>query len=300
MAERKRKTTTPEREWYDYARDPALALLKGGVNAGEALVGLADMATLGGAGWVADRMGYNPEIARAYIDRWQSPAQQTANSAVAEARGYGDTAGAMLRNPSTIGNMALELAPQVASAAGVGRRVVLGGGKSAARALSRNVPGWVRAQNTAVAGAAGEGLMGAGNTAAQVRREANQQGAPLYSMENAGRMAGNAALNAGIGYLGGQALRGLRFNDVDSAALNQAYAGMRGETPRMFGTGANRGVAASTGGEMLLENPAQQSAGDYLDAAGDLARRAVGGFLPETTRRREEDEKKRRQNVAVQ
>lgn len=299
MAERKRKTTTPEREWYDYARDPALALLKGGVNAGEALVGLADMATLGGAGWVADRMGYNPEIARAYIDRWQSPAQQAANSAVAEARGYGDTAGAMLRNPSTIGNMALELAPQVASAAGVGRRVVLGGGKSAARALSRNVPGWVRAQNTAVAGAAGEGLMGAGNTAAQVRREANQQGAPLYSMANAGRMAGNAALNAGIGYLGGQALRGLRFNDVDSAALNQAYAGMRGETPRMFGTGANRGVAASTGGEMLLENPAQQSAGDYLDAAGDLARRAVGGFRPETGRR-EEDEKKRRQNVAVQ
>lgn len=306
MAERKKR---PEREWYDYLRDPALAVLKGGVGAGEAMMGLADLASGGRASQVMNRsFGYDPQQARAILDSWQSPAQQAANQEVADAQGFAATAGAALRNPSTIGNSLLELAPQVAGAAGLGRATV---GQLARAAVGREAAkqGMVGATRNLLSGAAGEGLMGAGNTAAQLRRELPAEepfAAPDYQ-----RAIESGLVNAATGLAGGYALRGanaaaqagmrranvpdrvrdaLAFGEVDSALSNRLDTGANGAGVRRvlpdIGTGGNRALAASVGGEAVLENPAQQFA---------------GGFMPNAraAKRREEEEEKKRRAVAA-
>lgn len=74
---------------------------------------------------------------------------------VADADGFVGTAKAMLENPSTIATSVGELIPQMLGGADVARGVLAAGAKVA----------------PAIGGAIGEGVLGAGSQAEQVRQE---------------------------------------------------------------------------------------------------------------------------------
>ena len=117
------------------------------------------MATGGEAGKAAEGLGFQPQKAREIIDTWQSPELQQAKAAVSQAKGFIPTVAAMVQNPSTIVDSALESAPSMIGGAGV------------ARGLLKYAPNAVKAASTAIgvtegtlAAGAGEGVVAAGAT----------------------------------------------------------------------------------------------------------------------------------------
>jgi hypothetical protein len=81
--------------------DTGISLVKGAIGVPEAIVGVADLATGGQAGRLAEQAGFRPKEARAALDELLSPQQQAENREVQQASGFMETARAMLKNPST-------------------------------------------------------------------------------------------------------------------------------------------------------------------------------------------------------
>ena len=196
--------------------DTAVSALKGAIGLPESIVGLADMATGGYAGKLAEDVGFRPKEAKAALDDLYSPEQKEANQYVQDANGFVDTIKRGIQTPSVIGHSVIESLPQML------------GGASVARGLVSAVP----KLGAMAGGAIGEGIIGGGSAAEQLRQGSND--GLLNGQQLSGALASGAG-TAAFGALGGKAAgskigQRLGLTDVDTAmaggALNATNAGL--------------------------------------------------------------------------
>lgn len=197
------------------AIDAGITLLKGAIGLPEAAVGLLDIPTLGYAGKLLEQAGFKPKEAKEILDTYLSEAQQAANRQVKEAQGFIPTAKAALQNPSTIATSIGESLPQMLGGAGI------------ARGLLKVAPGI----GATAAGAAGEGILGAGSAAEQIRQEAKDK---LLTGKQALASIASGVGTAAFGLAGGKLAAKLGLDDVDTllagGASQAAKAAAAGET----------------------------------------------------------------------
>lgn len=190
----------------DYARDAAAWAAKGAVAVPEAVVGLADIATGGRAGKILENeggaVGFRPKQAREAINEWHSDATKEAQRKFQEAEGLGGKFKAAVENPSNIVGAVVESLP------------AMGAGGVAARALGAATRlGQAGAKGAAAAGALGEGIVGAGSAAEQIRQETDDG---LLSPGQVAAAAATGAATAGFGYAGGRAAQRLGIGDAET------------------------------------------------------------------------------------
>ena len=196
--------------------DTAVSALRGAISVPEAAVGLADIPTGGAVGRGLEKVGFRPKEAKAALEELYSPEQRAVFEGQKATKGFLPTAGYMLRNPSTIYHGVVESAPSV----------VAGGAAARGIRAATQIPAWA-------AGAAGEGLVGAGLSAEQIR-QASETGymTPQQSL---------AALASGVGTgviggIGGRVAQRYGLGDIETALA-------KGELPtRAVGKGAIRRI----------------------------------------------------------
>lgn len=230
----------------DWARDVGVTALKGAVGLPQAFAGLLNLAdtvnrgtapaslreAMGdptsrpGVGKALEDAGLRFEDAQKGLDELYSPAQQAANRKVAEADGFLPTVQAALENPSTIARAAVESIPQMLGGAAVGRAVVAGAPK---------VAPWL-------AGAIGEGAIGAGSAAEQIRGESKDG---ELTLGQALAALGSGATTAALGAAGGRVAQKLGLGDVDTmlvAGPTKLKASPLGFAKQVIGSGISEGV----------------------------------------------------------
>lgn len=203
-----------------YVADPAISLLKGAISIPESAVGLADIVTGGAAGRGAEDLGFRPKDARAALDELLSPEQQAANKRLQDASGFVDTVATAVTNPSTIGHAILESAP------------LMGGGGVVARGLMKAAP----KVGGAVAGGIGEGTVGAGSAAEQIRQETP---GGEFGAKQALSALGSGAGTAAFGVAGGKFAQSkygkkLGLTDIDTAIAQGTLTGPAGASKVNF------------------------------------------------------------------
>jgi hypothetical protein len=185
------------------AIDAGVTLLKGAIGLPEAFVGLADIPTLGRVGKLLEKAGYKPNEAKEILDTYLSEAQQYANRQVKETKGFLPTIGAALKNPSTIATTVGESLPQMLGGAGAARTIL--------KAAPKTAP--------YLAAAAGEGLLGAGSAAEQIRQETEDG---LLTGKQALSAVGSGAGTAAFGVAGGKLAKKLGLDDIDTMLVGGA------------------------------------------------------------------------------
>lgn len=202
-----------ERTFKGTLGDIGVTVGKGIVGLPQSIVGLADIATLGYTGKALDAAGLKFNETQRILDSLYSPAQQRANTEVRNAEGFFDTLGAAISNPSVIATTVGESLPQMLGGAAIARGILGIGAKTVA--LGPNLPGWlartVGASAPLVAGAAGEGVIGAGSAAEQIR------GDGTLSLGQAGAAAASGAGTGLLSLLGGKLAQKLGVADIDTA-----------------------------------------------------------------------------------
>jgi len=193
----KRKQENPERSVLGTVLDSGISLLKGAIGLPEAFVGLADIPTTGRIGKFLEEQGYKPKEAKAILDTYLSEAQQAANRKVKEAEGFGPTILAGLQNPSVIASSAAESLPQMLGGAGISRGLL--------KAAPTIAP--------FLAGALGEGALGAGSAAEQLREESKTG---LLTPKEALSAVGSGVGTAAFGAVGGRLANKLGLDDVET------------------------------------------------------------------------------------
>jgi hypothetical protein len=183
--------------------DVGVSTAQGIVGAGEGLLGLADIPTMGHAGRgaeIAEKavFGGTSKDLQAYLETLKSPEAKLAQEKVAEAKGFFPTAGAMLENPSTIAGSIAESVPSMIGGAGI------------ARAALKEVPGL--AGKTLGAAAVGEGTMSAGSTAESIRQ---QEESGLITPGQGAISGISGALTGSLGIFGGKVANKLGVGDID-------------------------------------------------------------------------------------
>lgn len=202
----KRKEDNPDRSVSDVAIDSGITFLKATIGLPESFVGLADIPTAGRIGKFLEEKGYKPKEAKAILDTYLSEAQQAANRKVKEAEGFGPTLVAGLQNPSVIATSAAESLPQMLGGAGAARGIMK---------AAPSVAPWL-------AGALGEGLMGAGSSAEQMRQDsATGLLSGKQSLAAVGSGVGTAAFGAAAGRLANK----LGLDDVETMLASGATQG---------------------------------------------------------------------------
>ncbi|MDD2990620.1 MAG: hypothetical protein PHI64_16890 [Zoogloea sp.] len=197
--------------------DVPISLAKGIVGAGEAAVGLADLASGGKAGKALNELtGYDPKATKQFFDEGYSAAQQEANRKVADAEGFGGTLGAMLENPSTIGHTVVESLPSTLGGAAFGRALLPKGGAIAKAML-------------------GEGAIGAGSLAEGIRQETADQ--ELTALQSGAAALGGIGTGL-LGGLGGAIGRRLGVDDLDVALARGSLGTSTKGLPRRVVEGA--------------------------------------------------------------
>jgi len=222
-----RKQESPDRSVSDAVLDSGITLLKGTIGLPEAFVGLADIPSRGAIGKFLERSGYKPKEASAILDSYLSEAQQAANRKVSEAKGFVPTIQASLQNPSTIATSIGESLPQMIGGAGV------------ARGLLKAAP----ALGPVIAGGLGEGILGAGSAAENIRA---QNADKLLTTKQSLAALGSGAGTALFGVAGGRLAQKLGLDDIDTLL---AAGGGRGGSKsvadfakRALGSGVSEGV----------------------------------------------------------
>lgn len=226
-----------------YVKDMGIATAKGVIGLPEAVVGMADLVTGGQAGKIAEQAGFRPKVAKSMLSEYFSPQQKAADAAVNEAKGFLPTVGAMLQNPSTIVNQALESAPSMIGGAGV------------ARGAMKLIPG----MSPIVAGAIGEGATAAGQNAEQVRQE--DPNGTLTGKQSAILVA-SGLLTGGIGLASGKLANKLGIGDVETM-LASGHLGPVGA--EAAAAGAKKGVARKVAEGMAVEGVGQELPQSYQE-----------------------------------
>ncbi len=246
----------PEREWYDYIRDPALMAAEGVIDTGESAVGLLDLATKGYAGKALDYLGYDPDVTREFIASGYSDAQQEANRRVEEASGLLGTLDAIKDNPSTALRLAIRSAPSMVGGMAAGKLAAMGVSRVAPLLAGRIAPYAYMA--------AGEGLTMAGSQAEQLRRENADRG--LHAKDYAAATTTGVA-GAGVGVLGARAAKAMGVETVDTVLANLAF-------------NEGRTVTTGTAGEIGKQAVKKLGLGTGIEVAEE-----IGQTIPETAAR---------------
>ena len=193
-------------------KDVGISALKGAIAVPEAAVGLADLVTGGYAGKLLENeggaVGFRPKQAKAALDEGYSAPQKAAFARVQAAEGLGDTFMAAVQNPSVIGQSVVESLPLM----GAGGVLARGGLALAPRLAAAPGAG-------IVAGAVGEGAVGAGSAAESIRQ---QSADGLLTGGQAGLAAASGGATALFGYLGGKVAQKLGIADVDTMLAGAA------------------------------------------------------------------------------
>ncbi len=202
----KRKQEVPERTISGTVIDAGIALLKTAISVPEGYVGLVDLPTMGYAGKILQKAGFNPKEAKAILDTYYSEAQQSADRRVSETKGVLPTVGAALENPSVIAkSIAESIGPML-------------GGAFIAKGLMKGAP----AIAPYIAGGLGEGIMGAGSAAEQIRQESKDQ---LLSGKQVLSAIGSGIGTALFGIAGGRLAHKLGFEDIDTLLVSGSTQG---------------------------------------------------------------------------
>src|SRR3990167_980246 len=178
--------------------DPAISALKGAISLPEAVVGLADIPTMGWAGKAVKGFGVDFKGSKEILDTLLTPEQQQLNREVQETEGFFPTVGAMIQRPSTIAHQVIESAPSMIGASAIGRGLLKIAPKIGA----------------VVSGAAGEGAISAGQTVEQARQE---MPTGLIDPGQAAIGLTSGALTGLFGVLGGKLAR--RLGNFDPETL---------------------------------------------------------------------------------
>jgi hypothetical protein len=252
-----------ERSVADVVGDVGVTALKSAIGLPEAFVGLADIATGGLAGKKLEEAGYRPGDAKKILDGWLSDAQQEANLRVESADGFVETLKAGVANPSVI-----------ATAVGESAASMLGGG-----VVARGLAGATKLAPV-VAGAIGEGVLGAGAAAEQIRQgtvDGELTGKQVLSAVGSG--AGTAIL----GFAGGKLAQKAGLPDVDTMMASGDLKSPAGFLKAVVGSGISEGVfeeMPQSAQEQMWQNfatdkPLLEGVGD-ASALGLLAGAAMG------------------------
>lgn len=209
--------------------DLGVSALRGAVAVPEAAVGLADIATGGGAGRVAERFGFRPREAKEILSTYYSPEAKAAQRQFQNADGVIDKTVAAVTNPSLIANTVAESLPS------------MGAGGVVARGALATLP----RLGAVAAGAAGEGVVSAGQAAEQIRQETADGS---LTGKQAALAAATGAATGALGYAGGAVARRLGVADVDTALATGGRT-VATATPKGVARRAAEGAAA----EGLLE-----------------------------------------------
>lgn len=231
------------------AGDIGISALKGAIAVPETAIGLADIATGGAAGRSAEALGFRAREAKEQLNELYSPAQKAANQRVAEAKGFLDTTGAILSNPSTIVQTGVESLPSMGAGGVIGRGAMLatlGAGERAALAVLPKAEragslGALSKLNPVSAGAIGEGAVGAGQTAEQVRQQT--PGGELSLGQSAASLASGIGTGA-FAAVGGRIAQKLGISDIDTALVQAGapIASSKGVARRLAEGAISEGV----------------------------------------------------------
>nr|WP_311465178.1 PLxRFG domain-containing protein [uncultured Ottowia sp.] len=215
----------PERGLKGWAQDIGATAVKGAIAVPEIAVGLADLATGGHAGRAAEGLGLRFKEAKEIANDWHSEATKEAQRQFQQAEGVTGKAAAALQNPSVIATAVGESLPQMLAGGLIGRGLMLAG---------RIGP--------ALAGALGEGIVGAGSAAEQIRQESPNG---LLTGRQAGLAGLSGVADAGFGLLGGKMAQRLGIGDVETmlagagrAAAKPAAQPVAKGLPRQMAQGA--------------------------------------------------------------
>lgn len=230
----------PRRTALDVAKDVGITALKGAVGLPQSVVGVADLVTGGQAGKAVEDAGVRFKDTQAFLADQYSDAQKAANRKVADADGFVGTAQAMLENPSTIATSVGESIPQMLGGAGVARGVLAAGAKVA----------------PAIAGAIGEGVLGAGSQAEQIRQE-TQDG--LLTPKQAGLAAASGVTTAAFGAAGGRAAQRLGIGDADTMLAQGSIRGAGPASQRSLARQVGEGVLSEGVLEEVPQSMAEQA-----------------------------------------
>jgi len=179
------------------AADYGLTAIKGAIGVPEAIVGLADLVSGGYAGKALEQLGFRPEEAKSFLDEYYSDSQKEANKNLNDATGFLGKASAAVQNPSTIAHAIVESLPAMGAGGLVGRGLVAGSAK---------VAPWA-------AGAIGEGVVGGGLAAEQIRQQTDDG---LMTPKQIGAAGASALGAAAFGGVGGKLSQKLGIADVDT------------------------------------------------------------------------------------
>lgn len=221
--------TAIERTFLGTMGDVGVTAVKGAIGLPQAFVGLADIPTFGYIGKGLDAIGIRFNEAQAIASGWYSPAQQRANQAVQSADGFFDTLGAAASNPSTIATTVGESLPQMLGGAGI------------ARGLMKFLP----KVSPLLAGAAGEGILGAGSAAESIRAQTPDE---LLNLQQSVSALGSGAMTAVFGMMGGKLAQRLGIDDIDTALARgnldkgAVDTAKRGFVARLAGGGISEGL----------------------------------------------------------
>ena len=258
-----------ERGMLRTAADYGISALKGAIAVPEAVVGLADIPTGGRVGRALEGVGFRPREAKEFLNEQYSQQQKDAFRAVQDAEGFGGTLAAAVQNPSVIAHSVTESLP------------AMGAGGVVGRGLMAAVP----RIGAVGAAAAGEGVVGAGGAAEQIRQQTTDG---LMTPQQSGLALATGGATAAFGALGAKIAKSLGIGDVDTmlvgAATNPATA--KGVVRRVLEGAASEGILEElpqSVSEQVLQNVALgRDVTEGVDQAavlGMLSGAAMGGAV---------------------
>lgn len=223
-AEPEAEAAKPRRSAADIIRDIGITGLKGAVGLPQAFVGLADIPTGGRVGKALEEIGYRPADAQRILDEQYSAATQADKRYVHEADGFTETVGRAIERPATIATAVGESLPSMIGGASIARGVL--------KVAPKVAP--------VLAGAIGEGAIGAGSAAEQIRGE-NRDG--LLTPTQSAAAVGSGAVTGILGFAGGKLAQRLGIGDIDTVLASGAgQASAKGFARQVLEAGITEGV----------------------------------------------------------
>lgn len=228
----------PSRGVTGWARDLGAWGLKGAIGLPEAAVGVADLFTQGKVGKALENeegsFGLRFKEAKALANDLHSDTYKAKQQEFQNADGVGGKAKVALTNPDLIAGTIVESLPSMVGGGAVGRGLL---------AIPKLVQ--MGAKGAAIAGAAGEGVVGAGSAAEQIRQQTDDG---FLTGKQAALAAGTGLATGALGFAGNKVANRLGIGDADMM-LAQGTKGMAKDA-------AERATAAAVN---PLAAPAQKS-----------------------------------------
>jgi hypothetical protein len=247
-----------------FGLDRANDAVQGSIAVPEAVVGLADIPTGGRVGKALEEAGYKPEEAKQFLSDKFSDEQKAANQAVSDAEGFIGKANAAIQNPRSIVSAVTQSAPLMGAGGIVGRGAVAFGA------------------NPVIAGAVGEGIIGAGS-AAEGTRQQTKDG--LLTNKQSGLAVASGLGTALTSVIGGKLAEKLGIVDIDTVIAGGVTTEVKKSlAKRLILGGISEGVfeeMPQSAQEQILSNIALDKplteGVDEAAAMGLLSGAAMGG-----------------------